>query len=123
MLKKNEQTTACVNQERRRHKRFQLGVPVVVSWQDAQQVQHEGAGLTRDVSVNGLFVLTSSPPPLQAEIKFKVFFPPVDRVAKPQRIHGEGQVVRVEAIKHHAARRGYAVAGKRFVLRRGEIRR
>ena len=53
MLKKNEQTTACVNQERRRHKRFQLGVPVVVSWQDAQQVQHEGAGLTRDVSVNG----------------------------------------------------------------------
>jgi hypothetical protein len=123
MLERIEQTTACINQERRRHKRFRLGAPVVVSWQDAQQVQHGGVGLTRDVSINGLFVLTNSPPPLQAKVKFKVFFSPVARAAKPQQIHDEGLVVRVEAIKNHAARSGFAVAGKRFVLRRGEIRR
>jgi hypothetical protein len=118
-LEKN-QTTTCVNEERRKHNHFRLEVPVVFSWQDARQAQHEGVGLTRDVSINGAFVLTTSPPPLQAMIKLKAFFPPVVGVAKPVRIHGEGRVVRVEAIKHHATRKGFAVAGKRFVLRRGE---
>ena len=106
--------------ERRKSTRYRLGVPVIFSWRNERQVQHEGLGLTRDVSIRGAFVLTTSPPPLQANIKLEAFFPPVSSAAAPMRIHGEGRAVRVEVVKHHEVPRGFAVVGKRFVLRRGE---
>jgi hypothetical protein len=114
------QTRTCIMVERRKHNRYRLRVPVIFSWQDARQAQHEGLGLTRDASIRGAFVLTTSPPALKAKLKLKAFFPPVGRGAVPMRIHGEGRAVRVEAIKNHDAPKGFAVAGKRFVLRRGE---
>ena len=92
---------------------------MIFSWRDARQARHEGLGLTRDASVRGAFVLTTSAPPLDANIKLKAFFPPVVGVAAPVRLHGEGKAVRVETLKNHEARAGFAVAGKPFVLRRG----
>jgi hypothetical protein len=114
------QTRKCIMVERRKHNRYRLGVPVIFAWRDTRQVQHEGLGLTRDVSIRGAFVLTTSPPALKAKIKLKAFFPPLGRGAVPMRIRGEGRAVRVEAIKHHNAPGGFAVVGERFVLRRGE---
>jgi hypothetical protein len=106
--------------ERRKDNRYRLGVPVIFSWRGARQARHEGLGLTRDFSIGGAFVLTTNPPPLQAKIKLKAFFPPVVGMTAALRIQGEGRAVRVEAIKHHDASRGFAVVGKRFVLRRDE---
>jgi hypothetical protein len=106
--------------ERRKHSRYRLGVPVIFSWRDTRHAQHQGVGLTRDISIAAAFVATASPPPLEANIKLEVFLPPASRLAPPMRIHGEGQVVRVEAIKDHEAPGGFAVVGKPFVLRRGE---
>jgi hypothetical protein len=94
---------------------------VIFAWRNARHAQHEGLGLTRDISIRGAFVLTASPPPLQANIRLEAFFPPAVGMATPLRIHGEGRAIRVEAIKHREAPGGFALAGKRFVLRRGEI--
>lgn len=96
---------------------------MVFSWQDARHAQHEGIGLTHDITINSALVLTATPPPLKAKTKLKVFLPPVVRAAAPMRLYGEGTVVRLEAIKHHDALRGFAVVGKPLVLRRGMIRR
>ena len=113
------QTTGCVNVEHRKHNRYRLEVPVIFSWRDARHARHKGVGLTHVVSTHGAFVLTATPPPLKATIELKVFFPRVGAAGVPLRFHGEGKVVRVEAVKHPVARAGFAVAGKAFVLRRG----
>jgi hypothetical protein len=115
-------TTSAID-ERRKQNRYRLGVPAIFAWQDARQAHQQGFGLTRDVSLRSAFVFTTSPPPLEANIKLKAFFPLVVGMAAPVRIQGEGRVVRVEATNHHEAPGGFAVVGKRFVLHRGEERR
>ena len=89
-------------------------------WKDTRDTQHEGIGLTRDMSVRGLFVFTTSPPALESDVKLKAFLPPGRSAVAPLQIHGQGRVVRVDAAHGGEARAGFAVAGERFVLRRGE---
>jgi multidrug efflux pump subunit AcrA (membrane-fusion protein) len=89
-------------------------------WRDARDTHHEGIGLTRDISVTGLFVFTTSPPPLESTVKLKAFLPPGSSALPPLQIHGQGRVVRVDAAHGGEPRAGFAVAGERFVLRRGE---
>jgi hypothetical protein len=103
----------------RKHYRYQLGAPVMFFWKDARDTQHEGIGLTRDICVRGLFAFTASPPPLESEVKLKVFLPPGRSAVPPLRIQGRGRVVRVDAAPGGQRRAGFAVAGERFVLRRG----
>jgi hypothetical protein len=104
----------------RKHYRYQLGVPVMFFWKDARGTQHEGIGLTHDISATGVYVFTTSPPPLQSIVKLKAFLPPGRSAAPPLRIHGQGRVVRVDAAHGGEPRAGFAVAGERFVLRRAE---
>ena len=89
-------------------------------WRDARDTQHEDIGLARDISVRGLFVFTTSPPALESEVKLKAFLPPGRSAVAPLQIHGQGRVVRVEAARGGEARAGFAAAGERFVLHRGE---
>ena len=90
------------------------------SWKDARDTPHEGIGLTRDISVRGLFAFTTSPPPLESEVKLKAFLPPGRSAVPPLQIYGQGRVVRVGAAHGGEPRAGFAVAGEHFVLRRGE---
>ena len=89
-------------------------------WKDARDTQHEHIGLTRDISVRGLFVFTTSPPPLESDVKLKAFLPPGRSAVAPLQIQGQGRVVRVDAAHAGEPRAGFAVAGERFVLHRGE---
>ena len=104
----------------RKYMRYQLGVPVMFFWKDARDTQHEGVGLTRDVSVRGAYIIATSPPPLKSTIKLKAFLPQGSQAVPPLRIQGRGQVVRREAARGGKPRAGFAVAGARFVLRRAE---
>ena len=115
------QTTSRVSEEQRKHNRYRLEVPVVFYWRDARHARHEGVGLTRVVSTHSAFVLTKTPPPVNANIELKVFFPRVG-AGLPMRFQGEGKVVRVEAVKHADARAGFAVMGEAFALRKGGVR-
>jgi hypothetical protein len=90
-------------------------------WKDARETQHEGIGLTRDLSIRGAYILTTSPPPLKASLELKAFLPPRN-ANLPLRFYGQGQVVRVESA-HGRHRAGFAVAAEPFVLRRGEAYR
>jgi len=101
----------------RKYNRYRLEVPVIFSWKDAQEIREQGVGLTHDLSVRGAFIFATRPPPLNAEIKLKVYLPERSGV-RPQRIYGHGQVVRVEPAhgRYHA---GFAVAAEPFVVRRG----
>ena len=89
---------------------------MIFSWKDAQANRQEHIGITRDLSVSGAFVVTPTPPPLDASIKFKGILPPGGKVL-PARIFGEGKVVRVEPAPGRLLA-GFAVAEGRIVFRR-----
>ena len=79
----------------RAYNRYQLQVPVIFSWEDAEGIRQEHLGITRDVSIKGASVLAKTPPPLHANIKLKAFRLPVGDTLS-QRMVGQGQVVRVK---------------------------
>jgi len=114
------QTGERITEEHRKHMRYRLEAPVIFSWCDARHAQHSGVGLTSVLSTHGAFVLTATPPPVDANIDLKVFLP---RVGAGVLMHfeGQGKVVRLEALKHPGGRAGFAVAGKPFALRRNQI--
>jgi hypothetical protein len=103
--------------ERRKYNRYRLELPVIFSWKDARGILQKGVGLTRVMSIRGAFIFAARPPWLSAEIKLKVYLPERG-AARPQRIYGHGQVVRVEPA-HGRHRAGFAVAVEPFVVRRG----
>jgi hypothetical protein len=114
------QTAERITEEHRKHMRYRLEAPVLFSWCDARHAQHNGVGLTRVLSTHGAFVLTATPPPVNANIDLKVFLPRVG-AGVPMRFEGQGRVVRVKAVNHPVARVGFAVAAKAFVLRKSPI--
>ena len=105
--------------ERRKHRRYRLGVPAKFFWKDARDAQHEGIGVTRDISVRGLFVFAKSRPPLESDVKVKAFLPPGRSAVLPLRLQGRGRVVRAGAAHDGERRAGFALAGEPLVLRRG----
>jgi hypothetical protein len=102
----------------RKYNRYWLEVPVIFSWKGAQEIRERGVGLTHDLSVRGAYIVATRPPPLNANVKLKVYLPPGSAV-RPLRIYGHGQVVRVESA-HGRHRAGFAVAAEPFVVRRVE---
>ena len=101
----------------RKHNRYPLQVPVLFSWKDAQEIRHQGIGLTRDISVRGAFVFTASPPPLNTELDFNGFLPRIRGAVQSLRISGRGQVVRVDQVIGGEASKGFAMAGKPFAVK------
>ena len=89
-------------------------------WKDTRDTPHEGIGLTRDITVRGVFVFTTTLPPLESDITIKAFIPPRRRDVPLLGMRLRGRVVRVEAAGEGKPRAGFAVAGERFNLCRGE---
>lgn len=104
----------------RKHNRYRVGIPVIFSWQAAKEVRRQAVGLTRDMSLSGAFVLTTSPPPLGADIRLKGFLPPVLGAVQGLQIRGQGLVVRLEPALAGEPHGGFALAGKRFAMHRRE---
>ena len=104
----------------RKHNRYRVGVPVIFSWHDGKEARREAVGLTRDISLGGAFVFTASPPPLEVNVHFKAFLPQTPDSIRSVWIHGQGLVIRVEPVHKGETTGGFAVVGKRFVLRQGE---
>jgi hypothetical protein len=90
---------------------------MIFAWYDADEAWKQAVGLTRDISIGGAFVFAVSPPPLETNVEFKCLLPPVRGAVYPLQLHGHGQVVRVNGHESETDR-GFALAGKSFVLRR-----
>ncbi len=101
----------------REYTRYPLEIPVIFSWKSPKETREQGVGLTHDLSLNGAFIFATTPPPLSANISLKAYLPERG-AARPQRIYGQGRVVRVEPA-HGRHRPGFAVAADTLVLRSG----
>jgi hypothetical protein len=100
--------------ELRNRVRYRLSADAVFAWEGAQHNRFLGGGVTRDISVAGAFVFTSTCPPVGATIELDVFLSPaIDGRKKGVRIKTEATVIRIE---HFPAAEGFAVISQDFTL-------
>lgn len=93
--------------ERRARNRFRLVLPVVFHWNDG--AERSGVGYCRNIGLAGLFIVASSCPPVDTELRIDVVVPAFDPEPKEILFHHTGQVVRIQAGKDLL---GFAVAGQ-----------
>jgi len=105
--------------ESRKYPRYGLEFPVIFSWKEGRRELQQAIGLTRNLSARGAFIFATTLPPSGASVRFRAFLPPSSAIS-PVRLHGRGEVVRVER-GHDEIPAGFAVAAEqRIVLRRRE---
>jgi hypothetical protein len=79
---------------RRRHVvRYNLQLPAFFHWNDG--IEHTGAGLTSDVSLDGALILSSTCPPVGTDIRIEILIPSPDRSGEGLRIECNAKVSRV----------------------------
>ena len=102
--------------EQRRTIRYRMRTPAIFRWKGPNNERFQGEGVTRDMSVAGLFVLTATCPPPNAEVQMEVFLPISDGASKV-RMKSEMTVLRVEHDIADNKRSGFSAVGKGFSLR------
>jgi hypothetical protein len=103
--------------DKRKSERHRIGGTARFRWEDAEGAGQEQTGNLRNVSAGGVFVETSSLPPLGAEIdiEFKFDRP---RETPTASITAKGHVTRVEMISLDHQVSGFAVVTGRMNLHR-----
>jgi PilZ domain len=102
--------------DRRQRRRFDVSAPVTYIWANSDATEHSAAGVTRDVSESGVFIIGDSLPPVGATVQFEVSFSFRDDSQIEMRAHGK--VLRVEATGSDRMPRGFAAATDQPVLAR-----
>jgi hypothetical protein len=69
----------------------------------------QGEGVTRDVSVQGAFILTTTIPPPDVPIQVDLLLPSLTGMSSMMRITGRARVIRIEQRPSNAWIRGFAV--------------
>ena len=79
---------------RRAAVRYKLRLPVLFRWSDG--IDHTEGGFTRDVALDGVFIVSSKCPPIGSEVRIEVLFPSPNDPSVELRIECTGNVMRVE---------------------------
>lgn len=93
----------------RREIRYRLDAPAVFSWEGMSRRRFQGEGVTRDVSVQGAFILTTTMPPPDIPIQVDLLLPSLTGMSSMMRITGRARVIRIEHRPSNAWIRGFAV--------------
>jgi hypothetical protein len=93
----------------RREIRYRLDAPAVFSWEGMSRRRFQGEGVTRDVSVQGAFILTTTIPPPDIPIQVDLLLPSLTGMSSMMRITGRARVIRIEQRPSNAWIRGFAV--------------
>ena len=80
----------------RKAQRYVIASKVWFNWQTTDGRWLEGEGITRDISEDGLFVLTATLPTVGAPIIVMVEMPTLKMFPRPITYRGSGKVVRIE---------------------------
>jgi len=76
--------------------RYRLDAPAVFSWEGGRQGRFHGEGITRDISVQGAFILSATLPPSDCPIHVDLLLPSLTGISAVMRITGRARVTRVE---------------------------
>lgn len=95
--------------ESRKAKRFQLSAFVLFSWRRSDGTYQEAEGVTRDISMRGIFVLAANVPEMGANIELYAYLPALSEQGKVTKLHADGRILRVE--QQGATGKGFAAEG------------
>jgi hypothetical protein len=95
--------------EMRKEIRYRLDAPAMFSWEDARHRRFQGEGITRDVSVQGAFILTATMPPPDCPVQVDLLLPSLTGLIAMMRITGKARVLRVEHPSSDIWIHGFAV--------------
>src|SRR4029077_17418626 len=95
--------------EMRKEIRYRLDAPAVFSWEGARHRRFQGEGITRDISIQGAFILTATMPPPACTIQVDLLLPSLTGLMSMMRITGKARVIRVEHPSTDAWIQGFAV--------------
>jgi len=93
----------------RKEVRYRLRAPVVFSWEGARYQRFQGEGITRDISVQGAFIVTATTPPAECTIQLDLVLPPLAGLQAVMRIVGRARVTRVDHRSGDDGTSGFAV--------------
>ena len=102
--------------ERRKVVRYRMRTAVIFRWNGPDNERFQGEGVTRDMSVAGVFVLTATCPPPNAVVQMEVLLPLLDGVSNA-RMKSEMRILRVEHEIAENKRSGFSALGGGFSLR------
>ena len=96
-------------QERRAKKRYPVSTLAQFRWQDATGTWISGSGVTQDISVAGVYVLTSTGPEVGSLVEVTVATSLFGNASGRARLHGKGTVTRVNRNVGFAAEINHSV--------------
>jgi len=89
--------------------RYRLDAPAVFSWEGMNCKRFQGEGITRDISVQGAFILTATMPPPDCSIQVDLLLPSLVGMKAVMRVTGKARVVRIGHPSSDAWIHGFAV--------------
>lgn len=92
-----------------------MNTAVIFNWKGPDNQRFQGEGTTRDLSVEGVFILTATCPPVNALVRVEVILPLSDGVSKAQ-MKADMTVLRVDHDLAGNKRSGFSAVGKGFLL-------
>jgi|SRR5579864_1713832 len=95
--------------EMRKEIRYRLDAPAVFSWEGAGHRRFQGEGITRDVSIQGAFILTATMPPPDCTVQVDLLLPSLAGMKRMMRVTGKARVLRVEHRSRDIWIHGFAV--------------
>jgi|ERR1700739_3764781 hypothetical protein len=98
-----------IQSEMRKEIRYRLGTLAVFSWEGANRRRLKGEGMTRDISIQGAYILTATNPPADCIVRLDLMLPPLTGPKTAMRITGEARVIRVEHRPGNNGTDGFAV--------------
>jgi hypothetical protein len=107
----------------RRRARFNISAPVVFRWKDRGGSYERGDGVTRDIGIGGMFIVTRGPfPPENATIRCEASLPSLDPNRRTWRLRVSGRVQRASAHAGRSELGGFAVRTMSFLLSHEDAR-
>lgn len=82
----------------RKAKRYRLSVPVYFSWHHHDGRLLQLGGITRDISMRGVFFLTGAQINVGTNLELEVVIPTLNGHGRGMTLRGEGKALRVESI-------------------------
>ena len=87
--------------------RYPIKASVVFTWRGARGLL-QGEGVTRDISIGGVFNRTPTSPPNAVAVQMEIFLPSLEPEGKRLKVLSKGQVVRIEQPSADDVESGFA---------------
>jgi hypothetical protein len=101
----------------RRRARFNISAPVVFRWKDRGGSYEKGDGVTRDIGIGGMFIVTNGPfPPENTSIRCEASLPAAGASLPGWQLRVSGRVQRATMFGQNTEAVGFAVRTRRLFL-------